>query len=90
MPGRIERIIGIGERLIASGRTRLLATLISIGCLTYAIQIDRPNAVIYAVLIIIALVVFVGAKTFSDLKEGPAPDGECTKTQDNETTEKSS
>lgn len=82
MPTKAERIIGICERLIASGRTRLLVALAGISALAFAGWIDRPNVLYYAGGIIIIVIVFILAKTFSDVKEGPAQHGACEKTDE--------
>lgn len=84
MASKLERIIGIGERLIATGRTRLLATLVTIGSLVYCFRIDVDPArrSLYAILIVVAQAVFIIAKTIGDVKEGPAHDGPCKKTDD--------
>lgn len=82
MANRIDRFIDIGERLIASGRTRLLVALTAVGGLAFFGYVDRSNALYYAGGIVIVAIVFIVAKTIGDVKEGPAPDGQCEKTDD--------
>lgn len=84
MASKLERLIGIGERLIATGRTRLLATLVTIGAVVYCFKIDDDPArrSLYAILVVIAQAIFIVAKTIGDIKEGPAHDGPCKEADD--------
>lgn len=63
--------------IVATGRTRLLVTLVTITALTVGIWKDLEHGVYYGVGIVFAMLLFIVSKTITDLKAGPANNGRC-------------
>ncbi len=70
MAGPVEQLIGIIRTIVASGRTRLLVSLSSVGGLVAGIYFDPANGETYCIGIVVIAGIFIVAKTIQDITAG--------------------